>query len=141
MIRMSELWLPVGSFIVIVGTFSCIQVTVWNSARVFFGGDQRFAQVVMFASLSGTIALVVFFMTLDIKLAFLEGIPFLLCYSLVVFSPLFIPALLVVELILVIELTVTRLADPTARRWHVAALACCVAWTVTSIVAYTTHSR
>ena len=80
------------------------------------------------------------FLTLDPNLALLEAVPFSLFYSLVVFSPLFIPALLVVELILVIELTFTRLADPIAQRWHVAALACCVAWTVANIVAYMTHS-
>ena len=97
----------------------------------FFGADQKLAQVVGFATLAATVALVVTFLTLDLNLAFLEGIPFFLSYSLVVFSPLFIPALLVVGLILVIELTFTRLADPIARRWHVAALACCVAWAVT----------
>lgn len=78
MMIVTELWFPAGCFIVIVGTFLGIQVTVWNSVRTFFGASQKLAQIIVFATLTATIALVVTLLTLDLNLAFLEGVLFFL---------------------------------------------------------------
>ena len=138
---LSDLWLPICSFVVILGAFFWTQLAAWNSTRVLFGGDLRFAQIVTLASSTANLALVVTFLTIDLKLTFLEGLPFVLSYSVVLFSFLLIPALLVVEITLVIQLTFTQVAGPTARRWHPAALGCCGAWTIISFLEYWLGSR
>ena len=114
-----------------MGTFLGIQVTVWNSARTFFGVDQKLAQVVAFATLTATVALVVAFLTLDPELGSSRSGPVLPVLQPCGFQSTFHSSTVGGRVNSRDRAeTFTRLADPIAQRWHVAALACCVAWTV-----------
>ena len=136
MMTVSDVWFPVASSFVIVTIFVGVQLKVWNSAHVLFGASHTFAQIVIAISLAATVCLAFFDLTSKLNLTFMEGLPFFLCFSFVLFSPLFLPALLLVELILVSELMFMTDASAITRRWHMGALTCCIAWVAAGIAVY-----
>jgi len=121
-----------------VGTFVALQVMVWRSNRIIIGGTRTFAQCVMMTGVALTSVVTLFSLVLTFKVSSLAGLPFVLLYTLTIFTPLFMPALMVIEVILVAECVLTNRMERGAWSWHLGALLVCSMWagilTLTSVV-------
>ena len=95
----------IGAFF--VGTFVALQVAMWRSNRVIIGGTRRFAQIVLTTGATVTSAVALCVLAINFQLRFLAGAPFVLLYILTTVTPLFMPALLLIEGILMAEYAFT----------------------------------
>jgi hypothetical protein len=131
----NDAWLFIGTAAFFVAVFGMLQLAGWRSNRAIVGGTRRFAQLVLAGGLGATsvLALVLLAMTLD--LTGFRGWPFVLLYTLTLLSPLVVPAMLTIEIVLVVELFLARQTSPTVRRWHVGALLSCLSWMAVAMIA------
>ena len=110
------------------GTFVALQVAMWRSHRVIIGGTRRFARVVFTTAVTFTSAVALCLLVVNVKVPSLAGAPFVFLYTLTIVTPLFMPALLMIEGILMAEYAFTRRIERGAWFWHLGALLVCAAW-------------
>src|SRR6266516_5153018 len=108
-----------------VGTFVALQVAVWRSNRVIIGGTRRFAQVVLRTGAIFTSAVTVCLLAICFQVPSLAGAPFVVLYTLTIATPVFMPALLVIEGILMAEYAFTNRIERGSWFWHLGALLEC----------------
>src|SRR5438093_5500696 len=120
----SDVGLLVWAWAFLVGAFAVFQTAGWRSDRAILGGTRRFAQFAMATCVvfTAVVALCLLLSTLNIRSA--TG-PLALLYVLAVLSTFLMPALLVIEVILVAECTLTNRVERGACSWHLGALLGC----------------
>src|SRR6266511_4136812 len=99
----SDVGLLVWTGAFFVGTFVALQIAAWRSNGIIIGGTRRFAQVVLTTGATLTSAVTLCLLVLIFRLPALAGAPFVLLYTLTILTALFMPALLVIEVILMAE--------------------------------------
>jgi hypothetical protein len=119
----------------LVAAFAVIQLFTWTWTNPF-GCARGFAIGTMTISLGASICLVVLGLTEKHGVPdLIIGLPFVLVYSISIFSVLLIPGLLIIEGIVVVELSTRRKESGSQlRQLHVAAALCCMAWLAVALL-------
>jgi hypothetical protein len=131
----SDAWLFIGTAAFFIAVFGALQFAGWRSKRTIVGGTRRFAQIVLVGGLVATSVLVLLLLAMTLDLSGFRGWPFIVLYSLSLLSPAVVPAMLAIEIVLVVELFLARQTTPTVRRWHMGALLSCLSWVVVAVTA------
>jgi hypothetical protein len=119
----------------LVAAFAVIQLFTWGWTNPF-GCARGFAIGTMTISLGASVCLVVLGLTEKHGVPDLMiGLPFVVVYSMNIFSVLLIPGILIMEGIVVVELS-TLLKERGSQRGllHVVAALCCIAWLAVALL-------
>ena len=133
---MSDLQFLLVANCALVAAFVVAQLFT-RAGPVLFGCSRGFAIGAMTVSLVASLCIAVLVGTTQLGwLSGMEGLPFVSVYSIGIFSFLLIPALLIIEGIVVVELSTSlKECTPRLRQWHMAAALCCIAWFGVAVVA------
>ena len=131
----SDAWLFIGTAGFFVAVFGALQLAGWRSKRTIVGGTRRFAQIVLAGGFGATSVLALLLLAMTLDLSGFRGWPFILVYTLTLLSPAVVPAMLAIEIVLVVELFLARQTTPTVRRWHMGALLSCLSWVAVVVIA------
>ena len=123
----SDVGLLVWAWAFLVAAFAALQTAAWRRHQFIVGGTRRFAQFAIATCVVFTAVVAICLLLLALNIRSATG-PFALLYILAVLSTFLMPALLVIEVILVAECTLTNRVERGAWSWHLGALLGCGAW-------------
>ena len=111
-----------------VAAVIALQATSWRGSRPTFGVTRKFALCVLAIGLTSTSASVLLFVTMIFDPQALVGAPFATAWMVLLLSALVAPALVTIQVIVVVESIVTTRVERHARPWHLAALLSFSGW-------------